>query len=345
MCGAIAISPTLFIPPEKTFLLKPVTFEGPCTAPNPQLQVLGNIVAADKVSAWSGFDPNVWLAFSNVNGLTIDGSGQIDGQGSVWWSRPCIDVDDITDALRFKSCKGLQLRGLRHLNSPRNHISILDCSNVMLSNLHIIAPKNSPNTDGIDIASSTNIHIKDSFIGTGDDCIAINGGSSFINVTNVACGPGHGISVGSLGEDGANETVEEIHVKNCNFTRTMNGARIKTWPGGSGYARKISFAQITLVEVKNPIIIDQYYCNGEHNCKNETSALKVSDVTYSGIHGTSVNDEAAINLNCSQAVPCSNIVMNQINIQSTNPDGNTSSYCSNANGKSNDTSPAVPCLS
>ena len=27
----------------------------------------------------------------------------------------------------------------------------------------------------------------------GDDCIAINGGSSFINISDITCGPGHGI--------------------------------------------------------------------------------------------------------------------------------------------------------
>lgn len=27
----------------------------------------------------------------------------------------------------------------------------------------------------------------------GDDCVALNGGSHDINITSVACGPGHGI--------------------------------------------------------------------------------------------------------------------------------------------------------
>ena len=30
-------------------------------------------------------------------------------------------------------------------------------------------------------------------IDLGDDCIAIKGGSSFINITDIECGPGHGI--------------------------------------------------------------------------------------------------------------------------------------------------------
>jgi polygalacturonase len=30
----------------------------------------------------------------------------------------------------------------------------------------------------------------------GDDCIAINNGSSYINISGIACGPGHGIRCG-----------------------------------------------------------------------------------------------------------------------------------------------------
>ena len=36
-------------------------------------------------------------------------------------------------------------------------------------------------------------------------------------------------SVGSLGRDGANESVEYIDVRNVQFINTTNGARIKTW--------------------------------------------------------------------------------------------------------------------
>lgn len=67
------------------------------------------------------------------------------------------------------------------------------------------------------------------FFLTGDDCIAINSGSSWISITGVTCGPGHGMSIGSLGEDGAYQTVEEVNVENCSFRGTDNGVRIKTW--------------------------------------------------------------------------------------------------------------------
>lgn len=53
------------------------------------------------------------------------------------------------------------------MNSPKNHISIDACTNVTLSNLHLIAPEDSPNTDGININYSHNIRILDSSIQTG----------------------------------------------------------------------------------------------------------------------------------------------------------------------------------
>ncbi|ESW06320.1 hypothetical protein PHAVU_010G038000 [Phaseolus vulgaris] len=118
---------------------------------------------------------------------------------------------------------------------------------------------NSPNTDGFDIVGSKNVAIEDSTLATGDDCIAINGGCSYINATRLVCEGGHGISIGSLGRNQSHETVEEVHVWNCSFIDTTNGARIKTWPGGSGYARKITYEEIILEDVQNSIIIDQFY--------------------------------------------------------------------------------------
>ncbi|PIA38346.1 hypothetical protein AQUCO_02800199v1 [Aquilegia coerulea] len=62
------------------------------------------------------------------------------------------------------------------------------------------APEDSPNTDGIHIGDSSFISISHSNIGTGDDYISFGAGSNNIHVSNVTCGPGHGISVGSLGK-------------------------------------------------------------------------------------------------------------------------------------------------
>ncbi|RVW32211.1 putative polygalacturonase [Vitis vinifera] len=109
----------------------------------------------------------------------------------------------------------------------KNHVKVSGSNGATISNLTITAPDSSPNTDGIDISDSTNIHIYDSTIGTGDDCIALSNQTSQVYVKGVVCGPGHGISVGSLGMNGGSAQVEEIHVDTCSFKGTQNGARIK----------------------------------------------------------------------------------------------------------------------
>jgi len=70
-------------------------------------------------------------------------------------------------ALQFHGCQDLKLNDFTHMNSPKNHISIDTCKGVFISNLYLIAPRTSPNTDGIDISQSSNVIITNSFIGTG----------------------------------------------------------------------------------------------------------------------------------------------------------------------------------
>ncbi|KAK7382785.1 hypothetical protein VNO80_01854 [Phaseolus coccineus] len=322
--------PTLLIPQNGVFLLKGIALNGPCNATNVNIKLQGKIVAPTK-DEWLKVITSNLILFSNVNGLSIDGSGgSIEGNGSSWWQ--CISCGRPT-ILRFKFCNDLTARNLNITNSPKAHIRINNCENATFSNISIHSPGDSANTDGIDIFTSKNILIQDSTIHCGDDCIAISGGSSHINATGIACGPGHGISIGSLGRDESYETVEEVYVKNCSFTNTTNGARIKTAPGGSGYARNITFEDITLMQAQNPIIIDQYYPK-----KNSTTkALNVSDVTFRGFNGTSATDEA-ITLNCS--LPgCFNIVLDDIDIVSSESGKPVSCSCNNAHGTVTSTHP------
>lgn len=36
--------------------------------------------------------------------------------------------------------------------------------------------------------------------------------------------------------------------------------------GGSGYVKNIKYEHIKMDSVDHPILIDQYYCNGKHDC-------------------------------------------------------------------------------
>lgn len=70
-------------------------------------------------------------------------------------------------AVGFNASADIIYSGLTQFNSPKNHVSVYNCTNATLSNLHLIAPKDSPNSDGIDIALSNNVQIFNSSIQTG----------------------------------------------------------------------------------------------------------------------------------------------------------------------------------
>ncbi|KAF5739192.1 hypothetical protein HS088_TW12G00393 [Tripterygium wilfordii] len=264
-CGSASVDQSMLVP-NTTFLVNPVTFEGPCNPSTISILVSGNIIAPE-FKSWDGYDASRWIVFSKVQGLKITGQGMFDGRGWSWW-QSVRDANQRPIGTTFKHCDNLQLQGFTHVNSGSLHISIVYSNQVFISKLRIFAPESSPNTDGIDVGYSSNVSIRHIDIATGDDCIAIGGGSSYINIRGVRCGPGHGISIGSLGKNGRSDKVEQVRVKNCTFVGTSNGVRIKTWQGGSGYAEQISFQKIRLRNVTNPIIIDQFYCPS-NNCRNQ----------------------------------------------------------------------------
>ncbi|KAK3000783.1 hypothetical protein RJ639_021449, partial [Escallonia herrerae] len=195
----------------------------------------------------------------------------------------------------------------------------------------IQSPGTSPNTDGIHIQSSHTLEITNTKIGTGDDCVSIGDHISKLDIANVECGPGHGISeltainalktygptvkdsIGSLGRGGSFVRVENIRVRNSSFNGTTNGARIKTWQVGKGYVRKVLFENLEFHAVQNPLIIDQNYCHTRGACKELRTGVQVSQVIYKRLLGTSTT-AVAINLNCSRSVPCSQISMQSIKL-------------------------------
>ncbi|MCD7452340.1 hypothetical protein HAX54_016268 [Datura stramonium] len=199
-----------------------------------------------------------WISFKHVNGLEIEGGGSLDGQGASAWDNPQCPTRPSTLKLNF--IQNAVVHNVHSINSKGFHFDVFRSNNVKFSHVNITAPGDSPNTDGIHIGYSTNIKVFDSNIGTGDDCISMFSGSQSINISRVTCGPGHGISIGSLGKS-PNEVVKDIHVKSCTFVGTQNGARIKTWAlSNPGSATAINFEDIIMNNVNNPIIIDQKYC-------------------------------------------------------------------------------------
>lgn len=142
------------------------------------------------------------------------------------------------------------------------HIKCSNSRNVSFTRVTVSAPGDSPNTDGINVVRSTMVNITDSVIGTGDDCVSMGECLSQVHIRNVTCGPGHGISIGSLGRHAGERDVTGIYVTDCSYNGTRNGVRIKTWPSGPGslLVSDVHYEDLMMYNVSNPINIDQKYC-------------------------------------------------------------------------------------
>ncbi|KZV47263.1 hypothetical protein F511_07686 [Dorcoceras hygrometricum] len=333
---------TIVVPRGKTYYIKHVDLSGPCKS-SVSMEIQGTIKATSEM-----YDTpkRLWMKFEDVADMSISGGGTVDGNGAIWWknsckikkSKPCQSQGAPT-AMTFKNCVNLKMTNLNLRNAQQMHVVFEGCRDVEASKISITAPGDSPNTDGIHITKTQNINILDSIIKTGDDCISIVNGTSNVQVRNIMCGPGHGISIGSLGENNVENHVSNILVKGVKITGATNGVRIKTWQGGSGSARNIEFEDILMQNVSNPIIINQNYCDKNEKCVKQNSAVQVENIMYRNIRGTSAT-KVAINFNCSESFPCRNLFMENVKLSTAHgEDKKAEAFCSqltriNAGGSS-----------
>ncbi|KAF8409674.1 hypothetical protein HHK36_005753 [Tetracentron sinense] len=317
--------------PEGTYMASPVMFQGPCKG-YMVFETKGVVKAPTDLSM---FDDS-WITFQYINGLTISGGGTFDGQGaSAWPYNQCTrnpNCKSLPVSIRFNFITNGMVRHISSIDSKLFHFNIFGCKKMKLRFIKISAPEDSPNTDGIHLGSSRGIQISRSVIGTGDDCISIGPGSKNIRISKVFCGPGHGISVGSLGKYQNEEDVMGIIVRNCTFSGTSNGVRIKTWaPSPASLASNFTFKDIFMNNVYNPIFIDQQYCPSRSCNPKAASQVQISDVRYRNIWGTS-GSKLAVNLLCSPGVPCRNVELKDINLVHKGYGGPATSSCSYVNG-------------
>lgn len=198
--------------------------------------------------------------------------------------------------VQFYKCQNVLLENLTLINSPFWTVHPLFSDNVVIDKISIDnvtqAGGDSPNTDGINPESSTNIRISNCHINMGDDCIAIKSGrdesgrkvgkpTENLLIQNCTMISGHGgVVIGSEMSGG----VRNVVVSNCIFKNTDRGIRIKTMRGRGGTVENIHFQNIIIENARREAIMINmnYHPTPEEPVSERTPYIKnihISNVT------------------------------------------------------------------
>jgi polygalacturonase len=232
------------------------------------------------------------LALINSDGasnITITGSGVINGQGSSWWAKGSA-ASSRPRLIEIANGNTINVSGVTLENPGAMHLFLKNTSNVTVDHITINSPSTSPNTDGIDPASSHDVTIENSNISDGDDNIAIKAEdagapSHDITIQNCTFGSGHGLSIGNDLAGG----VYGVTVTNVTFNGTTNGLRIKSTRTTGGDIHDVTYTGVTMTNVKYPLLFSGYY----PNIPADGDPAQAVTATTPYYHGITVNNLTA----------------------------------------------------
>ncbi len=183
---------------------------------------------------------------------------------------PVEPLDRPMQMIIFSECTNLLVRDVQLIGATFWTIHFGDCDGVIISGVRISTSFLTPNSDGINITSSSNVAISDCDIKTGDDAIAITGyayvgelpgfqrlrhTSDNITITNCNLqSRSSGIRIGFIDQN----TVRNIHISNVNITNSHRGIGIFTRKEGS--LENITVSQVT---IETRLHTGDWWGNGE----------------------------------------------------------------------------------
>ena len=203
--------------------------------------------------------------------IHIVGRGAIDGNGQNgdWWTEFRNFPTARPRLMFFCNCKDVTLHGVTGKNGPSWNLHPFYSEHFSCYDVHIQAPKDSPNTDAIDPEACKGVNIIGCRLSVGDDCIAIKSGKIELSrqrlqaasdhvIRNCLMEFGHGaVTLGSETACG----VKDLTVSHCLFNATDRGLRIKTRRGRGKNCdiTGIVFEHIEMNNVITPFVINMWY--------------------------------------------------------------------------------------
>jgi polygalacturonase len=217
------------------------------------------------------------------------------------------------------------------------------------------------NTDAFGV-SGRNVRISNAYIMNGDDAIAIsNGAQNFVFENSVIGWETHGMSIGSLGSNPNQAvSVSNILFRNITVKGGLYAARFKSWKGGQGLVKNVTWTDIKVQNVTFPIFVTQTYTNQaigrQQPSRPGGQAVQMKDFTWEKFQGTinsrnpgdgscvepcwyndglkGLKHTEALIIGCDSTSSCRNFVFKDIDL-TPNGGGTTTQMCVNLNASSN----------
>ncbi|KAK2014483.1 family 28 glycosyl hydrolase [Colletotrichum eremochloae] len=248
-----------------------ITVDGNLSLPR-DVPALQNLVAVKGGSL-------TWFRLGGTNvqwiGSSEPDAGWIKSYGQAWWdlnrpgeagtpNRPHLMQFNVTNGV-MRNAKSMKPIG-RSFSIEGRNISISDAIVDARSEEGGSFPFN---TDGFGVGA-TDVTITNSRILNGDDAVAMNDGARNVLFKGATIGfQTHGMSVGSLGSDVSSPAnVENIRFEDVTVQGGLYAARFKSWTGGKGLARNITWSNIRVDNVTFPIFVTQTYSNQASICEH-----------------------------------------------------------------------------
>ncbi|KAJ7203142.1 pectin lyase-like protein, partial [Mycena pura] len=263
------------------------------------MSYLEDIAALQAVVAAKGY-PGAMITFTGGTNVTLRGTtdpewGWIDGHGQAWWD--AMEQTNRPHGIWFHNINGGVIRDMKIYKPVGWNYQTDGSNNVHIFGNKILAKSDTDsfpfNTQGFG-AQGTNQLFENNYVVNGDDCISVTNGAVNITFRNAYCEGSHGLSttIGSTSNtsfaSGENFLFENVLMKSG-----LYGARFKSFTGGPGLTRNVTYRNIRFVDTVFPIYVTQKYFDQETSTRpvipanpDPNNATHIEDFTFENLSGT-----------------------------------------------------------
>ena len=229
---------------------------------------------------------DMWRAMKRVNAskqemdrITRLG-GTFSAKGDIWYPYNIRNFENIggnmefvdkyrSHLIRFNKCGKILIQGVKIVNSPKFHIALADCEDVVVDGTNIQSPCNASQTIGVDVNCCQRVLLVNNVLACGDVAFDLKAGTAKTAASHKPCEDiviannqvdysTGGFVIGTEFAAGVNRVV----VHDNTFAKTNVGLRFKSSVGRGGKTSQIYCYNIYMTDIKEEaILLEAEYFN------------------------------------------------------------------------------------